>query len=537
MVICEFAVSANENGDDVMNKTRCLNPATEQEIGQIAETTRKEWDAILVTARNAQKEWSNLHLKQRIKYLRKVLNLLVERKHEIAEIISRDNGKPRVDAMATEVLPAAMALDYYCRHSRTFLKDQSIGRGNILLFNKSSRIVWEPFGVVGIISPWNYPFGIPFSEVVMALLAGNTVILKTASDTQMVGQILADCFGSVNLPAGVFNFVNIPGRTAGKWFLEGSVNKLFFTGSVPVGKKLMAMAAKHLVPLVLELGGNDAMIVHRDADLFRAMRGAVWAGLQNGGQSCGGVERIYVHEKVYDHYLSILSETVEQMRCGPDTDFSIDMGPMTNESQVYTVRNHVEEALEQGARIAARGKLTPKAEKQGWFYPPTVLVDVHHEMKVMREETFGPVLAVMSVSDLEQAVHLANDSHLGLTASIWTRNRPLADRIAQQLQAGVVTVNDHLMSHGLPETPWGGYKQSGIGRTHGELGFKEMVQPKVIVHDTMPFCKKNMWWPPYNKTLYQGLAGGMDMLYGKRATCFTGLKRLLKIVPRYFKQD
>ncbi|MBD3378698.1 aldehyde dehydrogenase family protein [candidate division KSB1 bacterium] len=520
-----------------MNETRCMNPATAQEIGRVAETCRKEWDSILRNAHSAQSEWSGLDLKQRIKILRDVLMVLVERKHEIAELINKDNGKPRVDAMATEVLPAAMALDYYCRHARVFLKDRSVGRGNILLFNKSSRIVWEPFGVVGIISPWNYPFSIPFSEVVMALLAGNTVILKTASDTQLVGQTLADCFRAVDLPSGVFNFVNIPGRQAGQWFLEGGVNKLFFTGSVPVGKKLMAMAAEHLVPLVLELGGNDAMIVDRDADLFRAARGAVWAGLQNGGQSCGGVERIYVHKDVYDDYLSMLAEYVKEMNIGPDTDFTIDMGPMTNESQLHIVHDHVNKALKQGARIAAQGKMSPEAKKQGWFFPPTVLVDVNHGMKVMREETFGPVLAVMPVTDLEQAVQLANDSEFGLTASIWTRNRSLADRIALKLAAGVVTVNDHLMSHGLPETPWGGYKQSGIGRTHGELGFKEMVQSKVIVHDFMPFCKKNMWWPPYSKKLYDGLAGTMDFLYGKQGNRFKGIKKLLKIVPRYFREN
>lgn len=520
-----------------MNETRCINPVTGQEIGRVAETCRKEWDSILFNARSAQKEWSGLELKQRIKTLRKVLDVLVDRKHEIAEIINKDNGKPRVDAMATEVLPAAMALDYYCRRARAFLRDRSVGRGNILLFNKQSRIVWQPFGVVGIISPWNYPFSIPFSEVIMALLSGNTVILKTATDTQWVGQSLADCFSAVDMPKGVFNFVNIPGRQAGEWFLQGAVDKLFFTGSVPVGKQLMAMAAEHLVPLVLELGGNDAMIVDRDADLFRAARGAVWAGLQNGGQSCGGVERIYVHKEVYDDYLAMLAEYVKGMKCGPDTDFSIDMGPMTNESQVHTVHDHVSEALKQGATVAAQGRISPEAKKQGWFYPPTVLVDVNHDMKVMREETFGPVLAVMPVTDLEQAVRLANDSEFGLTASIWTRNRSLADQIALKLEAGVVTVNDHLMSHGLPETPWGGYKQSGIGRTHGELGFKEMVQPKVIVHDYMPFCRKNMWWPPYSKTLYEGLSGTMDLLYGKQGKRFTGIIKLLKIVPRYFRKN
>jgi succinate-semialdehyde dehydrogenase/glutarate-semialdehyde dehydrogenase len=514
--------------------TECRHPATGEILGYSRLTTPAELEAIIATARQAQGQWGALPVKKRIKYLRRVRDYLAAHADEIATIISQDNGKVRVDAMATEVLPATMAISYYMRKAKIFLKPVKCGTGNLMLANKRSQIVRQPFGVIGIISPWNYPFAIPFSEVVMALLAGNSVVLKTASETQMVGRILEQCFLAAELPKGVFNYINMPGKIAGEALLSAGIDKLFFTGSVAVGKELMALAAKTLTPVVLELGGNDPMIVCEDADLERAVGGAIWAGFSNCGQSCGGVERIYVAAKVYEPFLELLKERIANLRVGLDLDFDKDMGIMTTAKQVATVQRHIEEALSKGARIYAQSPIPPTKNWQN-FLPATVLVDVNHDMLVMRDETFGPVVGVMPFNTIEEAIALANDSYLGLTASVWSRNHRQAKWIAQQLQAGAVTINDHLMSHGLAETPWGGFKQSGIGRTHGKLGFDEMTQPQVIVNDIMPFVKKNMWWQPYSQKLYQGLSGLVTFLYGKGCwQRLVGLLRTLRIFPRYF---
>lgn len=515
-------------------QTVCRNPATGEILGHSPLNDVEELKQMIANARVAQKGWADLSVKERAKCIFRVRDYVSEHAEEIAEVISRDNGKTRVDALATEVLPAAMASNYYAKKARKFLKHRWIFPGNILLMNKLSVTFRAPYGVIGVISPWNYPFSIPFSEVVMALLAGNAVILKTATETQMVGRMLEKCFLAAKLPEDIFTYVNLPGRVAGSAFLQGGIDKLFFTGSVAVGKQLMSEAGEILTPVVLELGGNDAMLVCEDADLHRAASGAAWAGLQNCGQSCGGVERIYVHEKVYEPFLAILKEKVEALRVGYDDDFNVDLGVMTTERQVATVKEHLKDAEEKGAVIYARSA-QPESTGLGNMLAAMVLTQVTHEMLVMREESFGPILGVMKVKDMDEAVALANDSNLGLTGSVWSKNRSNAAELARQVQAGVVTINDHLVSHGLAETPWGGFKQSGIGRTHGGIGFDEMTQPQVIVHDILPFVRKNMWWHPHGKKIYQGMLGAMRLLYGRSIfQRLGGLYHLLRIVPRYF---
>jgi len=316
--------------------------------------------------------------------------------------------------------------------------------------------------------------------------------------------------------------------------LEAGVDKIFFTGSVAVGKYLMRKAADTLTPLVLELGGNDPMIVCADADLERAAGGAVWAGLSNAGQSCGGVERIYVDEQVYEPFMALLKQKVEALRGGLDSAHETDLGAMTTQRQIETVKQHIADAVAKGATIFAQSKVPDNADLQN-FLPATVLTNVNHEMLVMKDETFGPVLGVMPYKTMAEAISLANDSYLGLTGSVWSRNRRKAIAIGRQIKAGAITINDHLMSHGLAETPWGGFKQSGIGRTHGRLGFDEMTQPQVIVNDVLPFARKNMWWPPYSPQIFRGLNGLVDFLYGRGfKKRIVGIWRVLRIFPRYF---
>jgi len=514
--------------------TVCRNPATGEILGYSSLTDLKELEQIISRAKIAQKSWSRLKVRERARHMLRVRDYLAQHAEKISEVISNDNGKTRLDALATEVLPAAMAVDYYAKQARKFLKTRYICPGNVLLLYKVSKIVRMPYGVIGVISPWNYPFSIPFSEIVKALLAGNAVVVKTASETQWVGRILEECFLAAELPKGIFNFVNIPGRFAGSAFLKNGIDKLFFTGSLAVGKQLMTEAGETLTPLVLELGGNDAMLVCEDADLFRASSGAAWAGFQNSGQSCGGVERVYVHEQVYDSFLQLLKRKTESLRVGFGDNFEMDIGAMTTERQVSKVKSHLRDALAKGALVYARSA-EPAGKESGNIVPAMVLTGVNHDMLIMQEETFGPLLGVMKVKDMDEAVALANDSHLGLTGSVWSRNRRRAEKLGRQIQAGVVTINDHLVSHGLAETPWGGVKQSGIGRSHGAIGFDEMTQPQVIVHDLLPLARQNIWWHPHGKKIYEGLVGAIRFLYSRSiGQRVRGFYHLLKILPRYF---
>lgn len=512
----------------------CYDKAKGALMGYSPVSTMEELKEIMTKARAAQARWEEVPVRERARLIKNIGTLILKKCDELTLTISRDNGKTRVDAIVAEVFPAAMAARYYAGNAKRFLKDRLLMPGTIFTANKVSRMVRVPFGVVGIISPWNYPFAIPFSEVVMALLAGNAVILKTASETQMVGLLLKEIMDKAGFPENVFNYVNMKGRVAGDAFLASGVDKLFFTGSVPVGKYLMEKAAKTLTPVSLELGGNDAMIVCADADLDRAAAGAVWAGFQNAGQSCGGVERIYVHKDAYDEFLAKLKDRTEALRVGYGDDFETDIGVMTTERQVETVKAHINEALEKGAVIYAQAKHLKNQNLKNSM-APVVLTQVTHEMRVMKEETFGPVVGVMKVDTMEEAIALANDSDLGLTGSVWSKNLKGAATIARKVRAGAVTINDHLMSHGLAETPWGGFKASGIGRTHGEIGFQEMTEPQVIVTDILPFVKKNLWWHPHGASVYDGMQGLLESVFAEKLSLRAmGLLKLLRIVPRMF---
>lgn len=527
-------MSLETNPSRQSKETPAINPATGEVLGRFSEHRPAQVIAAVAQARRAQQVWAALPVRKRVRALRPMRRFLVEQADRIAAIISMDNGKTRVEALATEVMPAVMALGYYSRKAPGFLRTRAQSPGSLLLWNKWSKIRRVPYGVVGIISPWNYPFAIPFSDIVPALLAGNAVFFKAATQTQVVAWILTQCVATAELPEGLFNHFNLPGAVAGDALLEAGIDKLFFTGSVAVGKQLMRKAADTLTPVNLELGGNDPMLVDADADLDRAVLGAVWGGLQNCGQSCAGVERVYLHRAIHEPFLERLKEAVGRLRTGPDRTHGVDLGAITTAGQKHTIEKHVADALAKGARLFARSPQPDPAEI-GIFYPATVLTEVTADMLVMREETFGPVLAVAKVADMEQAVRLANDSPYGLSASVWSRDTHRAEQIARRLEAGVITLNDHLMSHGMAETPWGGCKRSGIGTTHGRIGFDEMTRPRVIVHDLLAKAKRDLWWHPYSPELYRGLRAALDTFYGPGLwRRVTGLFPLLRVYPRIF---
>ncbi len=491
---------------------------------------------VVAKARTAQKIWEVRSFRERAGHVLAIRDTVADQADRIVEIIARSTGKTRIDALSTEVIPAAMGATYYAKNAERLLGRENLRPGNLLFLNKVSYIDRVPLGVIGIISPWNYPFAIPFHEVIMGLMAGNAVILKVATQTQEVGDAIREAVDAGKLPEGLFTLVSLPGPVAGGAFIDAGIDKLFFTGSVPVGKELMAKAAGRLMPLSLELGGNDAMIVCKDADINRAVGGALWAGFSNCGQSCGGVERIFVEKEAYDPFITLLRERTALLRQGDDREFNVDLGSLSNRKQLEKVKVMVQDALEKGARVSARSREAGESQK-GFYYPAIVLEDVNDSMAVMREEIFGPVVAVMKVENMDEAVARANDSRLGLTASVWTRDREKARGIAARLQAGAVTINDHLMSHGLPETPWGGFKESGLGRTHGRLGLEEMTQPRVVIDDTLPGVQRNMWWYPHGKDVYLGLKGVLSFLYARRANArLGGMVAMARLFMRSFKR-
>ncbi|RPJ08834.1 MAG: aldehyde dehydrogenase family protein [Spirochaetaceae bacterium] len=488
----------------------------------------------VLKARKAQEAWRKASFAKRGRIIGRLAGLIGKHADEIAGTIAHATGKTNLDALSTEVLPSAMAAKYYAKATKRFLDKRPIRAGNLLLSYKRSTLVFEPWGVVGIISPWNYPFGIPFHEVVMALMCGNAVILKVASIAEAVGEHIKKLLSEAGLPADLFHLVHLPGAVAGPAFLGSGINKLFFTGSIPVGKELMKQAADYLIPVCLELGGNDAMIVCEDASLQRAANGALWAGLSNCGQSCGGVQRIYAHKRIADRFGEILAGKLAALRVGRENEFDVDIGAMSTKQQYDTVKSQVAQAVKAGARIlASAGKDDP-----GKLLLPAVLLDrVKPGMRILTEESFGPILVLDTFDNYDEVVARANSTIYGLTASVWSKSAGRAKKLAERLEAGSVMINDHLMSHGLAETHWGGYRQSGIGRSHGEMGFYEMTQSKVVVRDLLHRMPKNMWWYPHSKKLYGRLKGILDVLYCRNPfKKITGLGKIIKMFAASIKK-
>jgi succinate-semialdehyde dehydrogenase/glutarate-semialdehyde dehydrogenase len=396
--------------------------------------------------------------------------------------------------MSMEVVPALDLMQYFARKSERMLRPEKIDIGLYGFLGRSSVVEYRPLGVVGIISPWNFPWATPVGEVVMALMAGNSVVLKPSELTPLTGLKVGELFARAGLPGGVLEVVTGDGQT-GAALVEAAPDKVMFTGSVPTGRRVAVAAARNLTPVVLELGGKDPMLVFEDADISAATEAAVWGAFANSGQACASVERCYVHESVAEEFTRrVVEKTRALKQAGGGA--ACDLGSMSSERQFRTVEEHVKDAVARGARVLAGGGRARGCSERGWFHEPTVLANVDHTMAVMREETFGPVLPVMTFRDEEEAVRLANDSVFGLTASVWTRDLRRGRRVASRIEAGTVMVNEVLYTHGIAQAPWGGVKQSGLGRTHGRLGLLEMVAPH-HVHVNRLTLFHDVWWFSY----------------------------------------
>jgi succinate-semialdehyde dehydrogenase/glutarate-semialdehyde dehydrogenase len=478
---------------------RC--PATGEAFAQSTLLSGAQVDGAFAAALAAFPSWSGRSFRERGRHLLALREVLLEDADALAGLIAREQGKPEAEAQAVEIFPALEALKHLALHAEDVLRDDVVESQVLLFAHKGCRLVYAPLGVVLVITPWNYPFAISLVGVAAALAAGNTVVLKPAPATTLIGLRLGALCRKAGLPDGVVNVVAVDDSLAPSLVADPRVAKIVFTGSVGTGKKVMAEAAKNLTPVVLELGGKDPAIVCKDADLDRAARGIVWGAFLNAGQTCASVERVYVEAEVLDRFVAKVALETRKLRLGDPASSTTDVGPMSMERQRRLVIDHVEDARARGAQILVGGE-TPSGP--GWFYPPTVLTGVDHSMRIMREETFGPVLPIMSVASLDEAIGLANDSAYGLTASGWTRDPATARKLQERLQAGVVTINDCVSSFGEPTAPWGGVKHSGIGRTHGKAGLLEMVQVKYVTEDWSR--GPALWWYPYGED-YRRLMG------------------------------
>lgn len=498
------------------------NPATGEIVSEYAIASEQEVRAVVERARAAQPGWNALGITKRISVLRRFQQLLLARRDLLARKITAEAGKPLVESLLSEVLVALDAARFCSEHVHRVLRPETVPHGNPIMKTKRGRLIFEPVGVVGIISPWNYPFSTPATETLAALVIGNAVVLKPSELTPDSALELRGLLHAAGVPEDVFAVVLGEGPT-GAALIESSIDKLIFTGSVATGRRVAEAAARRLLPVVLELGGKDPMIVLDDADVEVASSAAVWGSMMNAGQACLSVERCYVHRSIYSRFVAAVTEKILRLKVGNGASPSTDVGPLITERQLQIVETQVEDARALGAKILAGGKRLPELGPH--FYAPTLITDVTPAMKLMQEETFGPALPVIPFSDDAEAARLANDSEFGLAASVFTSNRRRGEAIAMHLNAGAVMVNDLISCFAMPEAPHGGTRASGIGRTHGLMGMREMVRPKYIDIDTLPRMKK-VWWYPYGEAFTHQMNAFVDLLFsgGKVKKLSAGLR-------------
>jgi acyl-CoA reductase-like NAD-dependent aldehyde dehydrogenase len=509
------------------------SPATGEAVGSVPITPPEQVHQVVDQVAQVQPFWAQLTLADRARYLERAAQVVIDEGDAIRDLIVREQGKPRNEAFSMEVLPTIDALTWIARQGQEILADEKIPMPQLFLKTKSSAFLYEPLGVIGVISPWNYPWSIPFGEVALALMAGNGVVLKPSSLTPLTGQRIAHVFERAGVPDGLVRVVHGPGT--GPALVSSAVAKVFFTGSVEAGRQVGEECARRLKGSVLELGGKDAMVVLADANIDHAVSGALWGGFANAGQTCSGIERVYVLREVADRFIDELVAGAKRLRLGDPMSWQTEIGPMVSEEQFALVRELVDDAVSAGATLECGGPAdSPPGFQAASFYAPTVLTGVTHQMRIMREEIFGPVLPIMVVDSEDEAVALANDSRFGLGASIWTTDRRRGELMAHELQAGMVWINDHMFSHGACQCSWGGTKESGLGRTHSKFGLYECVNIKLRVWE--PSTVRDPWWHPYDETLGQALRQAATLLYGRpsiRAGALKdGLEPLLKVGVR-----
>ncbi len=496
------------NGSPPAASIEVLNPANGQTVGSIAVDTPQTIAATVARVRANQAEWEAIGIEGRYHWLGKLRDWILDNGEQIADTMQAETGKVRGDIFM-DLGYVSDLINFYGKNAEKFLGDETVRPHSPLVASKKLTVRYRPHPVVGVISPWNFPLAMGLGDSIPALQAGAAVVVKPSEFTPLsMIEVVKAWKEEIGAP-DVFDCVHGTGE-AGSALID-NVDYIQFTGSDRTGRKVMARAAETLTPVSLELGGKDPMIVLADADVDRAANAAAWGGMVNSGQLCISVERVYVEEPVYDEFVTKLTKEVSSLRQGADgRKPEKDVGAMTSPNQSAIVEDHVNDALANGARALTGGK---KADGAGDYFEPTVLVDVDHSMKVMRDETFGPVVGVMKVRDSEQALELANDSRYGLAASVFgEKNR--AEKLARRVEAGSVNVNDVIINMAAMGVPMGGWKESGIGYRHGEPGIKKYCRSESLVV-TRFAGKREPSWYPYTKTR-RGLVNRLAQAFNAR---------------------
>jgi acyl-CoA reductase-like NAD-dependent aldehyde dehydrogenase len=486
------------------------NPATGETIGELPDLGPDELAALARKGRAAQPAWEAMGFEGRGRVLKRMQKWLLDHSDEVIDTIRRETGKTYEDAQIAEISYGAAAFGFWADNAPKYLADEKVKSSNVLVAGKKLVLRYKPLGLIGVIGPWNYPLTNSFGDCVPALAAGNSVILKPSEITPYTSLLLAEGLKECGVPDGVFQVATGTGQTGAA--LVDLVDMVMFTGSTATGKKVMAKAAETLTPVSLELGGKDPMIVLSDADIDRAANSAVYWSMFNCGQTCISVERVYVEEPVYDRFVAKVTEKARALRQGTGEPGSVDVGSMTFAPQVDIVERHVEDAKAKGARVLVGGHR--RADRDGLWFEPTVLVDVDHSMDCMREETFGPTLPIMKVRDAEEAIRMANDSPYGLAASVYGKDVARAEAVARRIDAGAVCVNDALVNYTAIELPMGGAKASGLGTRHGAGGIRKYCQQQALLI-TRFAPKKDPFMYPYNKRITKAMGGAFRLLYGR----------------------
>jgi succinate-semialdehyde dehydrogenase/glutarate-semialdehyde dehydrogenase len=472
VAICERIES-----DGPRRRYRLTSPAGLEPLGEFEAGTAQDLEAAVGRARKAQAEWAQLSFRERADHLWRLIDVIVERESEMVQCLRRETGKARSEAIL-EALAPCLSIAYYAKRAGKFLAPEKRTPRGVMGFSKKIKLVYKPLGVVGLITPWNFPIGLTANPLAQALMAGNAVVHKPSEATPLSALLLREFTEAAGFPADLYQVIQGDGET-GAALLDAGVDKVSFTGSVATGRKVGEVCGRNLIPVTLELGGKDAMIVCDDADLDRAAQGAIAGSLANAGQYCCSTERIYVHESLYESFVEKVVAGTKALR--QDTTDESDIGAIFWDRQADIIESHVEDARAKGATVLVGGRRNPSLK--GLYYEPTVVVDVSHDMDLMRHETFGPVIAIQKVESNDEALRLSNDSEYGLGGNVWTTDKEKGIRLAEQMETGSVCVNDMAVTYAIPEAPFGGVKSSGIGQVNGEQGIRSYCHAHPIVID------------------------------------------------------
>jgi acyl-CoA reductase-like NAD-dependent aldehyde dehydrogenase len=493
------------------DEIRVENPATGEFVASVPRIAPADVAALVARARAAQPAWEALGFDGRGEILRRAQKWVVENSDRIARTIVSETGKTYDDALIAEIGYVASAFGFWAKHAPRFLGDEKVRASSPFLVGRRLVVRYRPLGVIGVIGPWNYPLTNSFGDCIPALAAGNSAVLKPSQSTPLTSLLMAEGLRESGLPEDVY-LVAAGDGAAGEALID-EVDMIMFTGSTATGKRVLERAARTLTPVSLELGGKDPMIVLADADVERAANSAVYASMQNGGQTCVSIERVYVEAPIYDDFVDRVARKVSALRQGvPDGPGSVDVGAMTFAPQLDVVSRHVEEARAAGARVLVGGRASH--QQGGRFYAPTVLADVDHSMSCMTEETFGPTVAIMRVSDADEAVRLANDSPYGLAASVFGKDVARAEQVARRIEAGAACINDAQLNYFALELPMGGWKESGMGSRHGAPGIRKYCrQQSLLITRLAP--KREIHMFPYRARTTKLIAQALKLFYGR----------------------